>query len=406
MDTKAKSLLKTEAEKWVVDGIISQEQCEQIQMRYPDSKESNPLLILFAIIGSLLIGAGIILVFATNWWSLPIALRVTLAFLPLLLAQGVCLYTLKYKSSSAPFREGSAVFLCLTFFAALALVSQIFHISGSMDSYLLVCIIFSLPAAYLLRSRGAIAIYSIGSLFVIGSYHTWVAVLLLAVSLPFFYLETTKAVHRKGVNFLLLLLSLMSTGTLLVSGLTEQMDIPEIALNCALVLLVIDALFRRVGRTYFFTSAKLLAIVCTTVTLLILQLDMSYTYDISIEGIVLAAVFAVLYLVLRRGVTMPLTASDLFFGSAVLLMVTAPFAGFAACLVALGLGVFYIVQGSQALVLSNINFGMTIVMLLIITRFFDSDMGLLARGIASIMLGIAFLGVNLYISRKRKELSK
>lgn len=400
MGQKGNVWIKTESERWVADGIITPEQCGQIQMRYLDGKASNPLLLLFAILGSLLIGAGIILVFATNWWSFPVLLRIFLAFLPLLLAQGICLYTVKRRFDSAPFREGAAVFLCLAFFAALALISQIFHTPGSLSSYLLICILFSLPAAYFFHSIGTMTIYAIGSLFVMGTYPMWVALVLLALSLPFFCLAMVKTTHSWGMNFLLLLLSLMAAGCVLTAA--EHLTTLELAIHCGLALLVVDALFRKIGSRYFVTSAKLLAIMCTTVLLLVLQLDMAYAASVSANGLVLTAIFAVVYLVLRYGGIAALTASDLFFCTAIVLQIAAMAAGVAACLLALGLGIFFMVRGSKTLAFRHLNYGMTLVILVVILRFFDFSMGLLARGIVSILLGLAFLGVNLYISRKRK----
>ena len=67
------------------------------------------------------------------------------------------------------------------------------------------------------------------------------------------------------------------------------------------------------------------------------------------------------------------------------------------------LGVLYIVLGCRTLRLRQLNGGMFLLSVLIITRFFDDEFGFLARGIAFIVLGISFLTANLIISRKKKE---
>ena len=72
----------------------------------------------------------------------------------------------------------------------------------------------------------------------------------------------------------------------------------------------------------------------------------------------------------------------------------------------LALGIFYIVQGSRALALNKLNFGMGLVVLLIGIRFFDSNLDLLGRGIVFILLGGALLGINVHISRKRRGRSE
>lgn len=128
--------IRKESNQWVADGIITPEQNELIQMRYPANKAGSPLLLLFAVVGSLLIGAGMILIFATNWWKIPVAVKIIIAFIPLLAAQGVCVYTLVKKPHSVSFREGAVVFLSLSFFAALALIGQVFHTPSNLDSYI------------------------------------------------------------------------------------------------------------------------------------------------------------------------------------------------------------------------------------------------------------------------------
>lgn len=92
--------IRKESNIWVEDGIITPEQRELIQIRYPSNKAGSQLFLFFAVIGSLLIGAGIILVFDTNWWKLPVAVKIIIAFLPLLTAQSICIYTLMKKFHS------------------------------------------------------------------------------------------------------------------------------------------------------------------------------------------------------------------------------------------------------------------------------------------------------------------
>lgn len=394
--------VRNEAHKWVEDGIITPEQSALILMRYPVDKAKSPLLLLFSIIGCLLIGAGIILVFATNWWKLPVAVKIIAAFVPLLAAQGCCLYTFKKKLCSAAFSEGATLFLSLSFFAALALIGQAFHTPSNLASYILVCILFTLPGIYLFRAKTAMAIYIAGTLFVVWYWPVWVSVLLTALVLPFFYIEL-KSISNKGMlNYLLLLLSLVTANTIL-QALQSELELLEMALICGFIMLMVDALFRKIGSVYFFTTAKLLAILCITVTMLIAAIDFSYWEHTSIAGLVAVAITTAGYIALRRTTFSGLATSDLFAVCAIVLMLSAQVAGIAANLLLMALGAFYIVRGSRSLKLSNLNFGMALVISIISIRFFDSSMNLLSRGIVFILFGVAFLGINLYMSRKKKE---
>jgi len=397
--------VRAESDRWVEDGIVTPEQRELIQMRYPVSKASSPLILFFAIIGSLLIGAGIILIFATNWWRLPVIMKIILAFLPLLAAQSVCLYTFRKKTHSIAFREGGSVFLGLSFFAALALIGQVFHTPNDLESYLLVCILFTLPGVYLFRAKAAMAIYIAGAIFVGWSWPVWVSLILMALILPFFYMELARTHHEGTLNYLLLLLSFMISNTIALAMYYEA-EMLEIALTCGLAMLLLDALFRRIGSIYFFTAAKLLSILCITVTLLIASFDFYYWEHISAMGFVFIATIGAAYIALRYTAFSGLASTDLVAASAIILMLSAQVAGVAASLLVMVLGAFYIVRGSRTLTLYNLNFGMALVISIIAIRFFDSSLDLLGRGIVFILLGAAFLGINVYISHRRKGLLK
>ncbi len=68
------------------------------------------------------------------------------------------------------------------------------------------------------------------------------------------------------------------------------------------------------------------------------------------------------------------------------------------------LGIMYIVMGCRNTKLRQLNGGMAILALLLITRFFDADMGFLARGIVFIVLGSCFMTANLVMARRKKQL--
>ena len=70
----------------------------------------------------------------------------------------------------------------------------------------------------------------------------------------------------------------------------------------------------------------------------------------------------------------------------------------------LALGLAYIAQGCRSTQLRQVNYGMAVLGLLLITRFFDSDFGFLARGLVFIAMGSCFLATNLIMTRKKHQL--
>ena len=156
--------LKKESSRWEQAGIIGTEQRSRILALYPE-KKSGIAGLVFAGIGAVLIGTGIILVFAVNWGKIPVPLKLALAFLPLSLAIAYAAWTILRRYGSAAFRETSGIFLALGVYAAIALIGQTFHDSRDLYAFILACTLLTLPGAYLLRASGAAAIYTVGAIY-------------------------------------------------------------------------------------------------------------------------------------------------------------------------------------------------------------------------------------------------
>ena len=107
-----KSLLK-ELPGLVTAGVITQETAERIILHYQQEKQTAPnnLTIILGILGAVLAGSGVLLIVAHNWDDLSVTVKTVLAFLPLLLAQLACAYTLSQRKSDATWRECSSLFL-------------------------------------------------------------------------------------------------------------------------------------------------------------------------------------------------------------------------------------------------------------------------------------------------------
>jgi hypothetical protein len=64
------------------------------------------------------------------------------------------------------------------------------------------------------------------------------------------------------------------------------------------------------------------------------------------------------------------------------------------------LGIFTLAVGLRSGRLSVVNGGMFLLVALILMRFFDSDVGFAARGVAFIVLGLGFIGTNIALWRR------
>ncbi len=88
MDNKISWLL-SEIDRWKTDGLVSPEQADLLRKRYDQppapAAESVPWgLLVFASAGAIVIGLGVILLFAYNWAEIPKAGKLALVFLALI----------------------------------------------------------------------------------------------------------------------------------------------------------------------------------------------------------------------------------------------------------------------------------------------------------------------------------
>ena len=65
------------------------------------------------------------------------------------------------------------------------------------------------------------------------------------------------------------------------------------------------------------------------------------------------------------------------------------------------MGVGLLVRGFRARRIGTVNAGLLVVFALILLRFFDEDLGFAVRGVVFVLLGLAFLAVNLVLARRK-----
>jgi uncharacterized membrane protein len=102
--------LIAELPELVAGGVLSADAAEALTKHYADTTPDAPRRIGFnlsAILGSLLVGAGVILLVAHNWEFFSRPVRCGIAFAPLVLTQGLAIFVLLRRDESPPWRESS-----------------------------------------------------------------------------------------------------------------------------------------------------------------------------------------------------------------------------------------------------------------------------------------------------------
>jgi len=424
-DSKFAQHLLGELPSLVSRNIVDAPAAESLRRHYePQIKPSRATsigLVITAILGGLLVGAGIILLFAHNWDDLSRPVRAVVSVLPLLASIGLAGYTILRRMDSAAWREGCGVFWFLSIGASIALVSQTYHLYNDMAGFLFAWVVLTLPVIYLLKSNAAFA----GCLACIVAYRFalddyWRAPFsprpfaLFALALPYYAWQAWKRRESLGVTWIswALVVALPLMATSLAKGATPVFDCVSQGL--------LAVVFYLAGRRWFgafrgfrnpFRSAGSLGI---AIVAIMLTYEWVYKQDSWQQSPPVAlAWFAVIggcaWLalgadLLRRGMDFNIAAALL----PVLLAIGVVFRGGGAMLLlmnacVLALGVLTLLRGVRRDSLLSMNEGMVLIAALIVCRFFDDDFGFVARGVAFILAGCGFLAVNLLVMRRRAK---
>lgn len=410
-------------------GIITDATATSIEQYYSSQHKSNPnrLLLVFAILGSLLIGAGIILIIGHNWDTFPRWIKTGLSFLPLLIAQAIVLYTILKKYDNPVWREASAVLLFFGIGASISLVSQVYHIVGDIKSFLLTWIILTIPIIYLLKSKATL-ILVIGFLTSYGQqvgymykrsipYYYWI---LMASLIPFIYqlFKSEKVSH--SLSFILLLF--LGSITLLLG--TFESDFSPVALGMYMsyfgLLYLIGIWYKRF--TASFLQNPFIVIGCLGIIIFLFiagfqgfwesvsdsrnaidWTELSIYIWISLT-MVATALLAYLFSKNKISIANPLNYSFLLFIIIYALcyvnpLISVTLSNFLLFLISISL----IWRGNTELDLRLLNVGLAIIVILIIARFFDFNISFIVRGIIFVILGIGFFLANYAIIKKRKD---
>jgi len=156
--------LEQETELWLKEGIILPDQKERILARYRLIKKadekvgSGKLITTISILGSILVGAGVILFIASNWSAIPNWGRLFIVFSSMLASYGSGFY-IRYEAKNYP-KVGASLILLGSFIfgAGMFLIAQIYHITVHYPNGPLLWGLFVLPLAYLLRFKSLLSL--------------------------------------------------------------------------------------------------------------------------------------------------------------------------------------------------------------------------------------------------------
>jgi hypothetical protein len=146
---------------WVAQGIVSPAQANRIRSLYPEPKAGAPWgTIIFAGLGAVVFGLGVILLFAYNWQAIPKAGKLAVIFLAILAAHGAGQWLLAKPGWQRPVGEALAVLGTMLYGAGIWLVAQIYHIQEHYPNGFLFWALGALALAWAMPSvaQGILAV--------------------------------------------------------------------------------------------------------------------------------------------------------------------------------------------------------------------------------------------------------
>ncbi len=415
------SKLETQLAELLEANIISADIVQKITLFYHTKEEDKPnrLFVIFGILGALLTGLGLILIIAHNWDDMPRSTKTVLAFFPLILGQIACAYS-HIKKKSTAWVESSATFLILAVGAAISLVSQIYNIPGNLSNFLFVWIAITAPLMYLLGSKVALVIHLILSTWYASylgySYKgpiPWWYLLQFAWAIPFYItlLKKQPKSNMTGVlNWLIPLSAAIAIGTF-TNGDT---------LVCMMYLGFFGFLYN-IGQVSVFKKQKLrrngpaiIGSLGSSFLLTILSFEWFWK-DAPLESyplaellmtvaLFLAGAAVLIYLYLKKQIK----SFNLFQYAFIIigaLYLTKSF-GYVHGIILTNilvatLGLFAIRIGINKNSYGILNYGLLLITVLIICRFFDTNLDFVFRGILFIAVGAGFFFTNYLLLKKQ-----
>ena len=433
--------LRFQLPELVANGVITSDTARAIDQHYEqDQPRSNFAFVVLAAIGSALVAAGIILLIAHNWDELSREMRTAIAFLPLLIAQALVVFTLMRRNESQPWREAAAVSDVAAVATAISLISQTYQVQGTFADFMRTWLLLSIPIVYLLRTTlGAIA-YVIGSVlwlfarwgFLSSPGNTMLFWVLLMLVIPHVVIRFRRDRDSRETATLVIILALAALFGVGATAEFADANVGVIAyagLSTAIYLCGMKLFPQPAGRLHPLAVLGGIAIGVVAIVLSfesswhmthhVTSVPRSWSTNVAVAVELLFPVAAVCLAsvdLLRRRAEFSLSAALLPIVAAVAWVIAnmcrfpnerfqSTRCSFAAATVlncyALWLGIDILARGIRTNSIARANFGLLLIAALAICRFFDSDLSFVTRGIGFIIVGLGFLVANVLLFKRR-----
>ncbi|MGB6269555.1 MAG: DUF2157 domain-containing protein [Olleya sp.] len=418
------SRLVKELPELLENKVISEEVALKIENYFSSKTQDSPnkLFMVFGVLGSLLVGLGVILILAHNWDNFSKTIKTVFAFTPLIIGQLLVGYSILKKKSQV-WKESSGVFLFFAVGASIALVSQIYNIPGNLSGYLLTWIVLCLPLMYLLKSNILAMLhlvfttyYACNYGYFTGSKQPWLYFLLLGFVMPFYFNllnERPKANITSIFNWLIPFSCVITLGAFI--GNDNQLGF--------LMYVLFFGMVYNIGKLPFFENQKLrrngyLVIGSLGTIISLLFATFEWFWDISFRVAVidmhefyislvlfLITIALLIYMFSKKWIKVFNLFQYVFIIFSIIFLIGLSNSVIPTVLtniLILSLGLIAVKIGADRFHFGVLNYGLLIITGLIICRFFDTNISFVIRGLLFVTVGVGFFVTN-YMMLKRQN---
>lgn len=433
---KAIAWLYREIPELVSKGVFSKEIANKIRQHYGEVNTKNRMqiaLAIFGVVGAVCMGLGVILLFAYNWDSLSRLQRTSLAFLPLILSNLLMAWGIFTNRNSIAVREGFSVFNMLSVGGAIALISQIYHLPGDIDSILLTWMLLSVPLVYIMSASLPAVLYLIGittwaAMSQVSGGHALLFWPLIALIMPHYLKHLKKdpfASRSVWLSSALCLCFSVAIGISLEKVLPGLWIVIYSAFYAALYLVGrfwfddAPALWQRPFRNYGILGTIILSYIFTyewvweNIGWRYYRMDARFHEYAGFADYVIAFILVVTVVNLLLKAVKELRVFEMSFGMMPLLSIfcyiftgldgNEIIAVWIFNLYVLYLGIICVLYGMKEKQLGVTNAGILIMSIIIFTRFVDASLGIVERGVIFMVIGAGFIFANITLAKRFKE---
>ena len=154
--------LRREIGAWRDEGIVTEETAEALMRRYqPTERRFSWGVMIAGGFGALMIGLGVIALFAANWDCFGRPVRAAISLTPVVLCGIAALVASAKGWKSMALWEPLGILWCIATAAGTCLVAQTYQVGGSVPGLILFVALLMLPAVWISRSVMAMALWPI-----------------------------------------------------------------------------------------------------------------------------------------------------------------------------------------------------------------------------------------------------